>query len=131
MEIVVGECEWWKRWVRRRRNQGGEGGEGSLGAPGPLDARGRTISTSTLDSDAAPLDPDTIDALSAARAAEAAAREAEAAAAAEEERRAKEERRRRRRERKELKRLAMARALDAQAGADGEFEGFQVRGTCL
>ncbi|KAI0777801.1 hypothetical protein BD413DRAFT_610099 [Trametes elegans] len=84
--------------------------------------RPRTISTDTLDSDAAPLDADAIQALSAARHAEAVARE-------EEERRRKEERRRVRRERRELKRAAMAHALALQhANGDEEFEGFQGSG---
>ena len=73
-----------------------------------------------MDSDAAPLDAAAIQELSAARNAEALARE-------EEERRAKEERRRKRRERKELKRAAMARALDLQTNGEQDFEGFQVR----
>ena len=77
--------------------------------------RTRTISTSTLDSDASPLDPSTIEELSVARVAEQVAKE-------EEERRAKEERRQRRRERKELKRAALALAMSGE----GEFEGFQV-----
>lgn len=81
--------------------------------------RSRTISTDTLDSDAAPLDVAAIEEMSAARHTEAVARE-------EEERRAKEERRRRRREKRELKRAAMARALEQQTNADEEFEGFQV-----
>ena len=84
------------------------------------EGRTRKISSSTLDSDAAPLDASTIEELSAARHAEALARE-------EEERRAKEERRRKRRERKELKRAAMARALELQANGEEDFEGFQVR----
>ncbi|KAI0747229.1 hypothetical protein C8Q80DRAFT_1272005 [Daedaleopsis nitida] len=83
---------------------------------------GRTVSGSSMDSDAAPLDAAAIESLSAARQAEAVARE-------EEERQAKEERRRRRRERKELKRAAMARALDLQAsGEQDDFEGFQGSG---
>ncbi|KAM5541889.1 hypothetical protein V8D89_004618 [Ganoderma adspersum] len=83
--------------------------------------RARKISTSTLDSDAAPLDASRIEELSAARHAEALARE-------EEERREKEERRRKRRERKELKRAAMARALELQANGEEDFEGFQGSG---
>ncbi|PIL26857.1 hypothetical protein GSI_11037 [Ganoderma sinense ZZ0214-1] len=83
--------------------------------------RARKISTSTLDSDAAPLDVSTIEALSAARHAEALARE-------EEERREKEERRRKRRERRELKRAAMAHALELQANGEDQFEGFQGSG---
>lgn len=78
--------------------------------------RTRTISSSTVDSDAAPLDPATIAQLSAARAAESVAQE-------EADRAAKEERRRRRRERKAQK-AALAAALERGEGAD--FEGFQV-----
>ena len=78
--------------------------------------RSRTISSSTMDSDAAPLDPSTIEQLSAARAAEGAAqREAE--------RLAKEERRRRRREKKAAREAALALALDR---SQDEFEGFPV-----
>lgn len=76
--------------------------------------RGRTVSSSTGESDAAPLDPSTIARLSAARDQEA----------EEEERRAKEERRARRRERKARK-AALAAALERGEGED--FEGFQVR----
>lgn len=82
--------------------------------------RDRTISSSTLDSDAAPLDPSAIDELSAARLAAA------TAAAEDERRRAKEERRALRRERKELKRVAMEMGLSLQKGE--EFEGFQGSG---
>ncbi|KAH9948062.1 hypothetical protein B0H21DRAFT_292025 [Amylocystis lapponica] len=86
-------------------------------------ARARTISSSTLDSDAAPLDASTIDELSTARLAAA------TAAAEEEHRRAKEERRRLRRERKELKRVALAMGLGARPeGDDDEFEGFPGSG---
>lgn len=85
----------------------------------PESQRTRTISSSTLDSDASPLDPSMIDEVSAAQAVERAAKE-------EEERRAKEERRQRRRERKELKRAALALAMSRE----GDFEGFQV-GSCL
>ena len=91
-----------------------EDDDDGVGAPSP---RARTISASTLDSDASPLDPSTIDRLSAARAAEAEARLVL-------ERRAKEERRRRRRERKAARDGALALALDND---DGEFEGFPVR----
>lgn len=84
--------------------------------------RARTISASTLDSDASPLDPSTIDELSAARLAEA----GRLAQEQEEERVAKEERRRRRRERKERKKAELARALSVEAEG-GEFEGFPVR----
>lgn len=80
--------------------------------------RARTISASTLDSDASPLDPSTIDELTAARVAERIAQQREA------ERLAKGERRRQRRERKEAKRAALALALHADEGE--EFEGFQV-----
>lgn len=79
-----------------------------------IGGRGRTISSSTGESDAAPLDPSTIARLSAARDQEA----------EEEERRAKEERRARRRERKARK-AAVAAALERGEGED--FEGFQVR----
>lgn len=83
--------------------------------------RTRTISSSTLDSDAAPLDASVLDEASVARLAAA------TAAAEEEQRRAKEERRRLRRERKELKRMALAMAMGMHASADqGEFEGFPV-----
>ncbi|TCD71007.1 ATP-dependent DNA helicase sgs1 [Steccherinum ochraceum] len=115
----------------------GEGGEGSGRRPHRRegsqsqaeprvranDERSRTISTDTLDSDAALLDPATIDELSAARLAESVRRE-------EEERRLKEERRKLRRERKELKKAAMQLAL-AQAESNGGpagFEGFQGSG---
>lgn len=81
--------------------------------------RTRTISGSTVDSDASPLDPSTIEQLSVARAAESAAQE-------EADRQAKEERRRRRRERKAHK-AALAAALERGHGED--FEGFQVN-TC-
>lgn len=80
--------------------------------------RPRTVSAMTFDSDASPLDPSTINELSAAQVA------ARMAQQHEEERLAKEERRRRRRERKELRRAALTMALE---GANGEeFEGFQV-----
>ncbi|KDR76553.1 hypothetical protein GALMADRAFT_450342 [Galerina marginata CBS 339.88] len=89
-------------------------------------------STSTFDSDAAPLDADAINALSspsgAAAAVEAAA---QASAAAEAQRlREKEERRQKRREKKELKKLAeaLARQASGDADGDGEFEGFQGSG---
>ncbi|KAI0069749.1 hypothetical protein K474DRAFT_992611 [Panus rudis PR-1116 ss-1] len=94
----------------------GEGDSRPRRSNGRSGDRTRTISTSTLDSDASPLDPSAIDELSSARIAETLARE-------EEERRAKEERRRKRRERKEAKRAALALAM----AGDGEFEGFQVR----
>jgi len=76
-----------------------------------------TISSATLDSDAAPLDASSIDGLSSA------AQQQLAIAAAEEDRLMKEERRRRRKERKELKKVARALA----AGSD-DFEGFQGSG---
>jgi len=88
-------------------------------------SRGRpTASTSTLDSDAAPLDPSAIDHLSIAQLNERLAVE-------EEGRRLKEERRRKRRERKErkeLERVALAHALNRE---QEEFEGFpsSVSGT--
>ncbi|THH28511.1 hypothetical protein EUX98_g5680 [Antrodiella citrinella] len=90
--------------------------------PRANDDRSRTISTDTLDSDAAQLDAATIDEMSAARIAEGIKRE-------EEERRLKEERRKLRRERKELKKAALQLAL-AQAKANGGagFEGFQGSG---
>ncbi|KAF8156603.1 hypothetical protein B0H34DRAFT_709874 [Crassisporium funariophilum] len=76
---------------------------------------------STFDSDAAPLDPDTIAALSTANATAA----ARASAEAEEQRlKDKEERKQRRREKRELKRLAGSPA----AGGAEDFEGFQGSG---
>jgi len=86
-------------------------------------------STSTFDSDAAPLDADAIDAFSSTGAAAAlveAAAQAEAVRLAE-----KEERRKKRKERKEMKRLAEAMA--ARNGSlnsleDDAFEGFQGSG---
>ncbi|PCH44651.1 hypothetical protein WOLCODRAFT_139124 [Wolfiporia cocos MD-104 SS10] len=84
--------------------------------------RARALSSSsTLDSDASPLDPSTIDEAAIARLAAA------TAAAEEEQRRAKEERRRLRRERKELKRMAMAMGIHAHG--DEEFEGFPGSGS--
>lgn len=81
--------------------------------------RSRTISASTMDSDASPLDPSMIDQLSAARVAEGEAqRDAE--------RRAKDERRRRRRDKKAAREAALALALDRNQDGD-EFEGFPVR----
>ncbi|CCM01341.1 uncharacterized protein FIBRA_03391 [Fibroporia radiculosa] len=83
--------------------------------------RARTISSSsTLDSDAAPLDASALDEASVARLAAA------TAAAEEEQRKAKEERRRLRRERKELKRMALAMAMGLQPGQEQGFEGFPV-----
>lgn len=76
----------------------------------------KSISTSTLDSDAAPLDPSTIAQLSAAQPL--------SSGSSEEELRRKEERRRRRRERKERKE-----ALVREIGlSDSEFEGFPGSG---
>lgn len=81
--------------------------EGSSGRrEGHGQERQRTISSSSMD--AAPLDPSTIERMSAAQV-------AAKVAAEEEERRAKEERRRKRREKKELKRASLAMALH-QAG---------------
>ena len=100
------------------RRRGGSGG-GRAGGRGGMGSDGRTISSSSMDSDAAPLDAAAIEELSAARLAEARALE-------EAERREKEERRKRRRERKELKKAAMAAALDIQANGEQAFEGFQV-----
>jgi len=85
------------------------GGHGS----GPMK---KSISTSTLDSDAAPLDSSTIAQLSTAQ--------LPSPGPSEEELRRKEERRRRRRERKE-KKEAIARAIGQ---ADPEFEGFPGSG---
>ncbi|KAI0088951.1 hypothetical protein BDY19DRAFT_993760 [Irpex rosettiformis] len=76
--------------------------------------RTRTISGSTVDSDASPLDPSTIAQLSA-----------ESAAQEEADRRAKEERHRRRKEKKARK-AALAAALER--GEGGDFEGFQGSG---
>ncbi|PSR74449.1 hypothetical protein PHLCEN_2v9861 [Hermanssonia centrifuga] len=78
----------------------------------------RTISASTLDSDAAPLDPSTIDELSVAHLTESIVQR-------EEERRRREEKRRRRKEKKERARLALAMALER---GEAEFEGFQGSG---
>ncbi|EPT05817.1 hypothetical protein FOMPIDRAFT_1039569 [Fomitopsis schrenkii] len=88
--------------------------------------RSRTISTSTLDSDAAPLDASVLDEQAVARLAAA------TAAAEEEQRKAKEERRRLRRERRELKRMALAMAMNMhQQHGEGEFEGFPGSGPSL
>lgn len=76
----------------------------------------KSISTSTLDSDAAPLDPSTIAQLSTAQ--------PSPPGTSDEEQRRKEERRRRRRERRERKE-ALARAMGQ---ADEEFEGFPGSG---
>ncbi|KAF8816738.1 hypothetical protein BYT27DRAFT_7181169 [Phlegmacium glaucopus] len=79
-------------------------------------------STATFDSDAAPLDSDTIAALSSSNVAPAAQASVEMEAQRLKE---KEERRQRRREKKELKRLAES----MEAPGDGEdFEGFQGSG---
>jgi len=84
-----------------------------------------THSSSTFDSDAAPLESAVIDALSSPTAVAAAA---QASAEVEAQRqKEKEERRQRRREKKEMKRLAEALALE-RGGDDGEFEGFQGSG---
>ncbi|OCH84779.1 hypothetical protein OBBRIDRAFT_821763 [Obba rivulosa] len=84
--------------------------------------RSRTVSTSsTLDSDAAPLDPAAIAQLSAAQLVAAAAK------VEEERRKAKEERRKLRRERRELKKARLAMAMDLHQG-DEHFEGFQGSG---
>lgn len=79
----------------------------------------KSISTSTLDSDAAPLDPSTIAQLSAAQ--------SPSPGPSEEEVMGKEERRRRRRERKDMKE-ALAKAM---ARPDAEFEGFPGSGPGL
>lgn len=81
---------------------------------GSSNAVKKSISTSTLDSDAAPLDPSTIAQLSTAQSPPGPSEELQR----------KEERRRRRRERKDRKE-ALARALGQ---ADAEFEGFPGSG---
>lgn len=87
-----------------------------VGRRGSSNTVKKSISTSTLDSDAAPLDPSTIAQLSAAQ--------SSSPGPSEEELRKKEERRRRRRERKERKEaLAMT-----MGQADEEFEGFPGSG---
>ncbi|KAF9788582.1 hypothetical protein BJ322DRAFT_646934 [Thelephora terrestris] len=86
-----------------------------VGRRGSSNVVKKSISTSTLDSDAAPLDPSTIAQLSAAQ---------PSSGPSEEDSRKKEERRRRRRERKERKE-ALARAMGQ---ADEEFEGFPGSG---
>ncbi|KAF4616789.1 hypothetical protein D9613_008878 [Agrocybe pediades] len=85
-------------------------------------------SSSTFDSDAAPLESAAIDALSTPAAIAAAAQQAAEAEA--QRQKEKEERRQRRREKKEMKRLAEALALEGYnaGGDDGEFEGFQGSG---
>lgn len=95
-------------------------GEDSLsaGAPsrsGPSVQRKPTISSSTMDSDAAPLNQSTIDGLSTAQLND------RMMATEEEERRQKEERRRLRRERKELRRMSLSIAMDREQEG---FEGF-------
>lgn len=98
------------------------GGRGSQRRRHSVDAeaedsdRVRTLSTSTLDSDASPLDLSTINELSAAQMAASLARE-------EEERKAKEERRKKRKERKERRKNALVLTMDH---GEGEFEGFPV-----
>jgi len=107
---------------RRRRS---DSAAGAIQTPSVM----TVPSTSTFDSDAAPLDADTIAAFSSTGAAAAlveAAAQAEAVRLAE-----KEERRKKRKERKEMKRLAEAMA--ARGGSlnsleDDAFEGFQGSG---
>ena len=89
------------------------------GGHGPSNSVRKSISTSTLDSDAAPLDPSTIAQLSAAQ--------SPSLGPSEEELRRKEERKRRRRERKE-RNEALARAIGQ---ADDEFEGFPGSGPAI
>jgi len=86
-------------------------------------ARARTISGSTVDSDAAPLDPSTIARLSTVRMAESAQQE-------EDERKAKEDRRKQRRERKKAQHQA-ALAAAFERGEGDEFEGFPGSGNGL
>lgn len=81
-------------------------------------------STSTLDSDAAPLDSDTIAALSSSNIAAAVQASAEIEAQLKE----KEERRKRRQEKKEFKRLAESMAAQGVIGDGDVFEGFQGSG---
>lgn len=88
-------------------------------APGAITSTPTTQSAATFDSDAALLDPDTIDSISSYAT-------AAAQAAEEEESLQKEERRKRRRERREIKKIA--KALAASASEGGEFEGFQGSG---
>ena len=82
-------------------------------------------STSTFDSDAAPLDSDAIAALSSSNIAIAAQASAEMEAQRLKE---KEERRQRRREKKELRRLAESIAAQGSIGDGDDFEGFQGSG---
>jgi len=82
-------------------------------------------STSTFDSDAAPLDSDAIAALSSSDVAIAAQASADIEAQRLKE---KEERRQRRREKKELRRLAESIAVQGNIGDGDDFEGFQGSG---
>lgn len=82
-------------------------------------------SASTFDSDAAPLDSNTIAALSSSNVTTAAQASADIEAQRLKE---KEERRQRRREKKELKRLAESLAAQGIVGDGDEFEGFQGSG---
>ena len=82
-------------------------------------------STATFDSDAAPLDSDTIAALSSSNVAAAAQASADVETQSLKE---KEERRQRRREKKEFKRLAQSMAAQGIVGDGDEFEGFQGSG---
>ena len=75
-----------------------------------------TLSSSTLDSDAAPLDPSTIEHMRIS----SAELDARAAAAEEEDNRLKEERKQLRRERKELQRAARALALAAEGQSQSQ-----------
>jgi len=88
-----------------------------VGGHGSSNPVKKSISTTTLDSDAAPLDPSTIAQLSTVH--------SPSPGPSEEELRSKEERRRRRRERKERKE-ALVRAMGQ---ADAEFEGFPGSGS--
>lgn len=88
-------------------------------APGAITPTTTTHSATTFDSDAAPLDLDTIDSISSRTI-------AAVHAAEEDDKLQKEERRRKRRERKEMKK--MAKALAVSASEVGEFEGFQGSG---
>jgi hypothetical protein len=94
--------------------------DGSLTPSTPITAH----STSTLDSDAAPLDSDTIAALSSSNIATA----MQASADIEAQLKEKEERRKRRREKKESKRLAESIAAQGVIGDGDVFEGFQGSG---
>ncbi|KAG6331889.1 hypothetical protein ID866_7203 [Astraeus odoratus] len=92
-----------------------------------------TASSSTLDSDAAPLDPSTIERLSSPDHRAAAQRELEMRRREEEEQaRRKAERRARRAERKARARASALMSLTGGGhGVDDEFEGFQGSGTIL